>query len=426
MRELDKVIGYESIKQELYKIIDILKNPKKYEDLGVTMPKGLLLDGEPGIGKTLMAKSFIKDVGWNSYVIRKDQSDGAFVDHIREVFKKAADNAPSLILLDDLDKFANEDQFHRNAEEYVTVQSCIDEVKDKNVYIVATSNESLNLPDSLIRSGRFDKSFDMSFPKNEDAKNIISFYLKHKKVEDEIDIDEIARFSEGHSCADLEKVINEAGIYSGYDNKPFIGQDDLRKACLRELFNISEIENTDCLESLRRRAVHEAGHAVIAEAFFPGIVTFASIQCSERGTGGKVHYRTDDYFYEKYKNQEIDIMIKLGGKAATEIVLNEIDMGTNWDLRSAYREVAQLLDNVAAYDFMSWCHGEETSSRVFDHLDDVKGTEMTRYYLMTKQILGKNRAFLDEMINRLLEKKTLTYKDIEPIREKYLMKQEMI
>lgn len=421
MRELDKVIGYERIKEELYRIIDILRNSKKYEKLGVNIPNGLLLEGEPGIGKTLMAMSFIKEVGWKSYVIRKDRPDGDFVDHIKKVFGEAAENAPSIILLDDMDKFANNDQFHQDAEEYVTVQSCIDDVKDKNVFIVSTSNSMRDFPESLIRKGRFDKIFEMRFPKNEDAKKIIEFYLKDKKVSENIDVEEIARLSDGHSCVDLESVINEAGIDVGYKDKAFIEQEDLKKACLREFYNISDSYKSETSESLRRRAVHEAGHAVIAELFFPGIVTFASVNSKGITIGGMVHYHKDDEFYESYKNQEIDIMIDLGGKAATEIVLNEVDMGTNRDLRVAYDSVACLLDNVAAYDFQSWCHGNETSERVYEHLDDVKGAEMTRYYLKAKQILGKNRAFLDEMIEQLMEKKTLTYKDIKVIRNKYLV-----
>ena len=217
MSEMDKVIGYEGIKNELYRIIDIIKNPAKYHELGVSAPKGILLEGEPGIGKTLMAKSFMKDSGLKSYVIRKDRPDGEFVDYIREIFNMAAEEAPSIILLDDLDKFANEDKTRVDAEEYVAVQACIDNVKGLDVFVVATSNNSSKLPCSLVRSGRFDKRYYMPLPKIEDAKKIIEFYLKEKKVGNDIDVEEIARILDGHSCADLETVINEAGIYAGFE-----------------------------------------------------------------------------------------------------------------------------------------------------------------------------------------------------------------
>lgn len=419
MRELDRVIGYEGIKNELYRIIDIIKNPEKYKKLGVSVPKGILLDGDPGIGKTLMAKAFIKETGLKSLIIRKDKPDGEFVGYIRETFEKAASEAPSIVLLDDLDKFANEDRYHRDAEEYVTVQTCIDDVKDLEVFVVATSNDYGKLPESLFRSGRFDKEFHMRFPGIEDAKKIIEFYLKDKKVGKDIDIEEIARFSEGRSCADLETVINEAGIYAGFENRKYISQDDIKKAVIRKIFNGTELEETEPVFN-KRLAVHEAGHAVIAELFYPGKVSFVSIETRSRGLRGVVHLSWDEHRFDDFNNNEIEIMINLAGKAATELILNEIDMGVNYDLRGANDRMTRLLDDVAAYDFQSWCHGEETSNLVYDHLDTIKSAELSRYYLKTKQLLSKNRAFLEELIELLIEKKTLSYKDIAPIREKYV------
>jgi len=181
MRELDKVIGYEGIKREMYRILDVLKNPEQYNILGVNVPKGILLHGEPGIGKSLLARCFVAESHRPFYIIRKNKSDGEFVDHIRKVFREAAENAPSMILLDDLDKFANEDAFHTNAEEYVTVQACIDEVRDNEVFVIATVNDIHSLPGSLKRSGRFDKTFRMSFPKGKTAVKIISYYLSKKR-----------------------------------------------------------------------------------------------------------------------------------------------------------------------------------------------------------------------------------------------------
>ena len=292
MRELDRVIGYEGIKQELYRIIDIIRDPAKYRKLGVSAPKGILLSGVPGIGKTLMAKSFVKETGLKTFVIRKDRPDGAFVDLIRETFKEAEKAAPSIVLLDDLDKFANEDDFHRDTEEYVTVQTCIDEVKESDVFVLGTCNNFRKLPNSLVRSGRFDKTYFMDFPGIEDAKKIISFYLKDKKVAKDIDAEEIARFAEGHSCADLEMLINEAGIYAGYEGKKHISQEDIRRAVIRKIFHGTEVTENNPVSN-RRLAVHEAGHAVLSELFFPGQVAFVSIEADDGGVRGMVHRNRD-------------------------------------------------------------------------------------------------------------------------------------
>ena len=419
MRELDRVIGYEGIKQELYRIIDIIRDPEKYKKLGVSAPKGILLSGEPGIGKTLMAKSFIKEAGLKTFTIRKDRPDGAFVDLIRETFKEAEKAAPSIVLLDDLDKFANEDDRHCDAEEYVTVQTCIDEAKESDVFVLGTCNNFRKLPNSLVRSGRFDKTYFMDFPGIEDAKKIISFYLKDKKVAKDIDAEEIARFAEGHSCADLEMLINEAGIYAGYEGKKHISQEDIRRAVIRKIFHGTEVTDNNPASD-RRLAVHEAGHAVLSELFFPGQVAFVSIEADDDGVRGMVHRNRDEHRFEEFKNVEIEIMIDLAGKAATELILNETDMGVDEDLHNANSHMRRLLDDVAAYDFLGWCHGEETSRKVYDHLDNAAGTELSRYYLKTKQMLGKNRGFLEAIIEMLLEKKTISYKDIAPIREKFV------
>lgn len=419
MRELDRVIGYESIKTELYRIIDIIKNPAKYKKLGVSVPKGILLSGEPGIGKTLMAKCFIKETGLKTFVIRKDKPDGEFIDFIRETFEQAASEAPSIVLLDDLDKFANEDRYHRDAEEYVTVQSCIDDIKGINVIVLATCNDYDKLPESLVRSGRFDKCFFMGFPDYEEAKKIIEFYLKGKHVGKDIDVEEIARFSEGHSCADLEMVVNEAGLYAGYENKKHISQEDIKRAIINKIFNGRQIEKCDSSTD-RRLAVHEAGHAVISELFFPGQVAFVSIDARSRGVRGMVLRNGDPNSFDCFNNLETEIMIDLAGKAATELILNEIDTGTGEDIRNAFHHIGNMLDHVAAYGFQEWSNLRQASNGILDHLDQGKSIEIARYYIKTKQLLGKNRAFLEELIELLIEKKTLSYKDIAPIREKYV------
>lgn len=137
MSAFDKIIGYSAIKKELRQISDTLKNKDVYAGLGVSAPKGLLLYGEPGVGKSLMASAIIEESGRKVFTCRKDKPNGAFVKEIKATFDKAAENAPSIVYLDDMDKFTNGDERHPDAEEYVTVQSCIDEVKGS----VAVYNE---------------------------------------------------------------------------------------------------------------------------------------------------------------------------------------------------------------------------------------------------------------------------------------------
>ncbi len=181
MSEFDKILGYENTKLELERLSDILKNPSKYKRLGVSIPSGLMLVGDPGLGKTLMAKCFIAESACKSFILRKDKPNGSFVEEIKKTFESAKADTPSIVFLDDMDKFANEDDCHRNAEEYVTIQSCIDECKGLGVFVIATVNEKYQLPDSLCRCGRFDKILNIDVSEEEDFCKIIEFYLSTKK-----------------------------------------------------------------------------------------------------------------------------------------------------------------------------------------------------------------------------------------------------
>ena len=181
MKEFDNIIGYSKEKQQLEQIADTMLNREAYDALGVRPPCGLLMDGIPGVGKTLMAKSLIDAVKLPVYTCRKDQPNGKFVEVIKKTFEEAASNAPSIVFLDDLDKFANADYNHRDAEEYVTVQACIDEYKGKDIFVLATTNDINKLPGSLTRAGRFDRVMHVGPPKLKDAERIIAHYLSSKK-----------------------------------------------------------------------------------------------------------------------------------------------------------------------------------------------------------------------------------------------------
>ena len=415
MGRFENVIGYEAVKEQLNMALDAMLDSEKYRKLGVTVPKGILLDGVPGVGKTLLAKEFVAESGRKNFTIRKNKkADGDFVDFIRETFVEASKNTPSIILLDDMDKFANEDSYHCNAEEYVTVQSCIDDVRDQDVFVIATTNDLKRMPDSLLRSRRFDWIFKLKVPETEDSEKIFSYYLKDKRVERDIDTLELARFARGYSCASLEKVVNDAGLHAGYEGNELISQADLIQSCLRTFYGMKSDEKPIPEARLRRIAIHEAGHVVISELLSPGSVDFSSICCHNRSEiGGLTSYMPDeeeDYFFEGLEKR---IMVALGGKASVEVVTGEIDTGANNDMHRVFDQARMLIDDHTSYDFDSWCHGEETAEAVYTRLDRATGLEVSRYYMRVKRLMIQNREFLDAVIEELFEKKTISYKDLE-------------
>ena len=416
MSQFDKVIGYEDIKAELIRICDVVKNPEKYAKLGVHMPRGIMLWGEPGLGKSLMAQCFIEESGCKSFTIRKDKPDGDLVNVIRDTFDKAKAEGRAIVFLDDLDKFANEDNQHPDAEEYVAVQACIDSCKDSNVFVLATANDRWCLPESLLRSGRFDKAVELQYPKREDAVNLVKHYLAQKKSLGEVNTAEIAKILYRQSCADLEAVVNEAGIYAGYDGRDSITQQDLLRACLRMLFEGPECVTKEAYQYIKEHAVHEAGHAVIAEQLEPGSVTLVSI-CGYAGRcrGITKVYRMSDY-ETSIKEMEHNILCALAGKAATELVFGRADSGCSNDLERAFYNAGKLADDLCVHGFDAYTD-HNSSQTTLAKKEQVVAMDMNKYYGQAKKILAENRVFLDKMTEALIEKKLLTQKDIKTIKD---------
>ena len=218
MDAFDRIFGYDAIKKELRRTADVLSCPIVYELIGVTAPKGLLLHGEPGVGKTMMARALIEASGRTAYTCRRNEPSGEFIRTIKSTFDKAMDDAPSIVFLDDLDKFSMSEMGYENEEEYVAVQSCIDNLDD-GVFVLATANSLHNLPDSLIRPGRFDKVIYVDPPSGKGAVEITKHYLAQKSVAEDVDAELITRIIEGRSCAMLGTAVNAAGLLAGYERR---------------------------------------------------------------------------------------------------------------------------------------------------------------------------------------------------------------
>ena len=320
------VIGYEKEKEQLYRLCDIAKNPGKYASLGVRLPRGVLLHGEPGLGKTLMATDLVAAMGRKSYILRKDKANDEFVETIGKVFAEAKKNAPSVIFLDDLDKFSS-DSDSRNPEELIAVQSGIDSVKEADVFVVATANEFRSLPYALRRPGRFDIILEISAPDRRDAVEIVRHYLSDKKIASDISVESIARLLDGSSCAALESILNEAGIYAGYENCTEIGRNHIIRAALRTVFSAEESVNAMPLAEKQEIAFHEAGHAAAALAYDPEGVGLISVRPTKGETRGVTQVFKPDGYFGSYEKMRQRVVMLLSGRAAVELKFGIIDVG---------------------------------------------------------------------------------------------------
>ena len=422
MKAFDKIIGYDTIKTELMQISDVLKNTEKYSRLGVTPPKGLFLYGEPGLGKTLMATTVIEASGRKYFTCRKDEPNGDFIRQIKETFEKAAAEAPSIVFLDDMDKFANVDSKHSDAEEYVTIQACIDEHKDKDVFVIATANDAGKLPDSLTRAGRFDHKIRVRAPEGKDAEAIIAYYMQSKGFAEGIDVGAIAGILHGSSCAVLETIINEAGVLAGYENADIITSDHLLKACLfrQRLLPIdafsdaTDADPDDSHNQLTRTACHEAGHIVVAEAVLPGSVKLAYVHRSGGCVTSSRENCTNDLEY-----YTTDILISLGGRTAVEHMYGIIQEGDAADLESASDSLKEMIQDGCLRGFVLGVPDSRAhfgcSEAQKERLELAVAVEMDRYMQYAKRIIARNHDLLDALTRALLEKRILTSADIRSV-----------
>ena len=333
---------------------------------------------------------------------------------------------PSIVLLDDMDKFANGDERHPDAEEYVTVQSCIDEAKGKEVFVLATVNNMHCLPRSLYRAGRFDRVIEIDTPRGKDALAIIAHYLKSKKVVDNVDAKTIARIMDGRSCAELETVINEAGLYAGYERAEFITIDHFMEALMRTVFDVpaasDELEDEDFYSSLddskkiaSQIVYHEAGHAVVSEVLCPESVTLVSAHNRGGRSGGFTDYYNDNAHSPLYWNKS-RIVGALGGIAAIEQKYGIFDVGGERDLDQAFDGTKNLIVNTCISGFHLHCNGYKDTESLKSEQEKAVAAEVEKFYRKAKEIISLNFEFFEKIAAALAKKKLLSAVDIQKIK----------
>ena len=423
MSAFDKIIGYELIKEELKQIADCLKNTAKYRRMGVSIPRGLLLEGDPGVGKTLMTMCLVEESGRKAFICRKDTPDGDFVEHISEVFEEAEDNAPSIVVLDDMDKFANVEGRNSYAEEYVTVQSCIDSIKGKDIFVIATANDVIRLPDSLVRHGRFDVKLGIGLPELSDTEQIIGHYLsRNTKVDADARV--VTEILSGKTSATLETVINEAGILACYEGSGTIMTEHIIKATMRTVYHVNIPADMSALPHIdlsyyhsdSETIYHEAGHAVMSELLQPDTIALIATFCED--SDGSFLKRIKQDKHREIADDEANILISLAGKAAVEVRYGTPGVGGRTDYRKAYSCLWDLSVNEALYGFDLVCgvlgrSEPEISSRQQQAIT----RRMAEYYQQAKKLLTENRALLDRVAEELSVRRYLIGDDIRRIKD---------
>ncbi len=410
----DDVYGYEPVKNALCKICDMAKVYAKYERLGARMPHGVLLSGKPGVGKTMMARALIHELARPAYVLRKTEGGSAFIDTIGDVFSAAKENAPSVVLLDDLDRYSSGEGC---TQEFAAVQAGIDSVQNAEVLVIATVNETRRLPASLVRSGRFDRKIEMDVPEIDEAPEIIARFLKGRRVAPDINTKTVAKLLDGYTCASLDSVLNDATLNAVYAGREEIHMEDLVSAILAGIYGVDDTVPVST-EEKADTAYHEAGHAAASVIMHPGCVAIASIRSCKSSSQGFV--KTLRYTDSSYETLRRDVMETLAGRAALEIKFSRKDTGCSSDIRRAIYIITDLVgDNcVSGFRFADFSggfvDGHNSDKEIHDkHMECVRIMESC--YDEVRTLLFRNWPLVESIAKGLMEKGTLICDDLDKI-----------
>lgn len=410
----EKVIGYDSIKETLRQIADVLKRPEAYKEKGVSMPRGLLMESAPGLGKSLMASILMEESGRKSFVFRRINEGNTFLGEMKDIFDVAKEEAPSILLLEDLNLYVESNSPY--APEWACLQACIDETSDADIFVIATTNDTRYMPQSLLRPGRFDYILNLNPPLGKTAENIVSYYLRDKNLAKDVQISDIVKAMPQVSCATLETVMNLAAINSVYLDHAHVQKEDIIDALLKVVYNLRKADCEEDPQEHQMIAVHEAAHAVVGEVLHSGSIGIITIRGSHGAIGGM---ESGFAVYAKSEEEFQDEIIKtLAGKAGTALIYGIMDIRAAADIKKADQLLDIWLCHFAGGGFSGVEPGENRLSEPrLSYNEAIKSAKLEELYRRSYKILYDNRDFLLAVQKELLEHETLLNSDLAKIRE---------
>ena len=410
----EKVIGYDSIKETLRQIADVLKRTEAYKEKGVSMPRGLLMESAPGLGKSLMASILMEESGRKSFVFRRINEGNTFLGEMKDIFDVAKEEAPSILLLEDLNLYVESNSPY--APEWACLQACIDETSDADIFVIATTNDTRYMPQSLLRPGRFDYILNLNPPVGKTAENIVSYYLRDKNLAKDVQISDIVKAMPQVSCATLETVMNLAAINSVYRDHAHVQKEDIIDALLKVVYNLRKADCEDDSQEHQMIAVHEAAHAVVGEVLHSGSIGIITIRGSHGAIGGM---ESGFAVYAKSEEEFQDEIIKtLAGKAGTALIYGIMDIRAAADIKKADQLLDIWLCHFAGGGFSGVEPSENRLSEPrLSYNEAIKSAKLEELYRRAYKILYDNRDFLLAVQKELLEHETLLNSDLAKIRE---------
>lgn len=426
------VAGAAEAKEELQDIVDFLKNPEKYRRLGAQMTRGVLLVGEPGNGKTLLAKAVAGEATCPFFSISGSDFIEVFVgvgaSRVRDLFAQARKNAPSIIFIDEIDAVGR----HRGSglggghdEREQTLNQLLTEMdgfqtNDGSVIVIAATNRPDVLDKALLRPGRFDRRVEVPYPDLKSREEILKVHAADIKIDPEVDLAKIARGTPGFSGADLKNLINEAAINASKADKKMVGISDFEEARDRILLGKEIKTMVQSKEELELTSYHESGHALVRLLLPADTDPLHKVTIIPRGRAlGVTHSMPEKEKYTKTKEEhEATLMSALGGRAAEELVFSKQTTGAYSDCKAA-TDIARAMvclygmsDKIGPVVYTQQ-HGDFVYSQKTGELIDAEVQRiLNESYVKAMALLKNNRERLDLLAKTLLEKETMYASEI--------------
>lgn len=436
----DDVAGIEDVKEELIEVVDFLKHPKKYVALGARIPKGVLLAGAPGTGKTLLAKAVAGEAGVPFFHTSGSEFEemlvGAGASRVRDLFVKAKRAAPCIVFIDEIDAVAKKrgTVLHSGAGEQTLNQILVemDGLEERqNVIVLAATNRPDVLDPAILRPGRFDRTVVVHMPTFEGRRAIMDVHSKNKKYSDDVSLDTIAKKTIGYSGADLENLLNEAAIMAAKAGKKKIDQEDLLESYLKvKLGRQKKHKRTD--EDIKRIAYHEAGHAVVSK-FVENSDPVEQVSIISRGmSGGVTVYTPEEDTTLTVKSKMLSMLsTAIGGRVAEELFLGESSTGASSDIQQATNIAKAMIRKYGMSDklgFVEYGHLDETKnlgyaygggSEFSDKTAELIDSEIKRFmdeaHVEAEKILKDNKATVEKLVKLLLENEVVERSEFESL-----------
>ena len=428
------VAGVVEVKEEVIEVVDFLKDPGKYAKLGGKIPRGVLLVGSPGTGKTLLAKAIAGEAEVPFFSIAGSEFVEMFVgvgaSRVRDLFRQAKLNAPCIVFIDEIDAVGRQrgtglGSGHDEREQ--TLNQLLNELDgfdtNKGIIAIAATNRVDILDRALLRPGRFDRHIYIPLPDIISRKEILEVHSKKIKTVKNINLLDIAKTTHGFSGAQLANLINEAALNAIKNKKDLVDQEHLNYARDKIFIGLERKSVVLSKEHKKSIAYHEAGHALVS--FFlkkSDPIHKISIVPTGRGFGVTTFLPARDYYTYDKEQLETDIIISMGGKASEDVVFNEISSGAEGDLKHAtklaYNMIckwgmsnsigAMSIDTQNEGGFMDYYKSQAISNKLRDEIDNNVLSLLKKSYQKAKQILQKNRKKLDLIANNLIDKEIIT------------------